>query len=163
MISKIKATLVLKAALVVMGLLALAFAAFALPYIYKGGTADFPYATNAILGITIVLYAVVLLYLYVLLQSWQLLVYIDRNIGFSKLSVVAFRHIKYAAFIGGMLLILVFVPLLYPIAEEDDAPGLLLYGFMLACVPFVVSVFAGVLEQLFQNAVEIKSENDLTV
>lgn len=56
-----------------------------------------------------------------------------------------------------------FVPLLYPIAEEDDAPGLLIYGFLFACIPFVVSVFAAVLEKLFQNAVDIKYENDLTI
>lgn len=163
MLFNIKATLVLKVALVVMGLLALVFAIVALPYVYKGGSLEFPYATTAILGITIVLYAVIVLYLYVLLKSWQLLVYIDRNTGFSKLSVTAFKHIKYAAFVGGMLLMLVFVPCLYPIAEVDDAPGLLVYGFMLACVPFVVSVFAGVLQQLFQHALDIKSENELTV
>ena len=56
-----------------------------------------------------------------------------------------------------------FVPLLYPIAVGYHALGLLILGFLFACIPFVVSVFAAVLEKLFQNAVDIKSENDLTV
>ncbi len=55
------------------------------------------------------------------------------------------------------------VPLLFPIAEADDAPGLLLIGFAIAWGPIVVSIFAAVLEKLLQSALEIKSENDLTV
>lgn len=160
---KNSSTLLLKTALVFMGLVVLAVAVFALPYLYKGAIIEFPYATNAILGIVIVLYAVVVPYLFVLLQSWKLLVLIDQNLGFSQFSITAFRRIKYAALVGGLLLMIGFLPLLYPIAEEDDAPGLLIYGFLIACIPFVVSVFAAVLEKLFQNAVDIKSENDLTV
>ncbi len=156
-------TLLLKATLVFMGLIVLALAVFALPNFYKGALAEFPYAPNSILGIVIVLYAVAAPYFFVLLQSWKLLVLIDQNIGFSKFSVRAFRNIKYASLIGGILLMIGFVPMLFPIAEEDDAPGLLLYGFLFACIPFVVSVFAAVLEKLFHNAVEMKSENDLTI
>jgi hypothetical protein len=55
------------------------------------------------------------------------------------------------------------VPLLYPFADQDDAPGVLIVGFVIACVPIVVSVFAAVMEKLFKNAIQIKSENDLTV
>lgn len=160
---KKSSSLLLKTTLVFMGLIVLALAVFALPYLYKGALAEFPYAPNAILGIVIVLYAVAVPYFFVLLQSWKLLVLIEQNIGFSKFSVTALRNIKYASFIGGLLLMIGFVPLLYPIAEEDDAPGLLLYGFLFACIPFVVSVFAAVLEKLFENAVNMKSENDLTI
>lgn len=146
-----------------MGLIVLLIAVFALPNIYKGALAEFPYAPIAILGIVLVLYAVVVPYIFVLQQSWKLLVLIDQNISFSIFSVNAFRNIKYASLIGGLLLMIGFVPLLYPIAEVEDAPGLLIYGFLFACIPFVVSVFAAVLEKLFQNAVTIKSENELTI
>lgn len=156
-------TLLLKITLVVMGLIVLALAIFALPHLYTGALAEFPYAPNSILVIVIVLYAVTLPYFFVLLQSWKLLVLIDQGKGFSKLAVSAFRNIKNSSFIGGLLLMIGFVPMLYPIAQEDDAPGLLVYGFVFACLPFVVSVFAAVLEKLFLNAVEIKSENDLTI
>lgn len=156
-------TLLLKTTLIIIGLSVLALVIFALPKLYKGALAEFPYAQNAILGIVIVLYALAVLYFFVLWQSWKLLVLIDQNKGFSKFSIVAFRNIKYASLIGGLLLIIGFVPLLFPIADEDDAPGLLLYGFLFACIPFIVSVFAAVLEKLFQNAVDMKSENDLTI
>ncbi|MGE0566469.1 MAG: DUF2975 domain-containing protein [Bacteroidia bacterium] len=156
-------TLLLKTTLIFMGLIVLALAVFALPNLYKGASLEFPYAPNCILGIIIVMYAVTVPYFFVLWQSWKLLVLIDQNKGFSKSSVAAFRIIKYASLIGGLLLMIGFVPLLYPIAEKDDAPGLLIYGFLFACIPFVVSVFAAVLEKLFQNAVDMKYENDLTI
>lgn len=160
---KKSSTLLLKTTLVFMGLIVLALTVFALPKLYIGALAEFPYAPNAILGIVIVLYAVAFPYFFVLQQSWKLLILIDQNRSFSKFSVTAFRNIKYASLIGGLLLMIGFVPLLYPIAEEDDAPGLLIYGFLFACIPFVVSVFAAVLQKLFQNAVDIKFENDLTI
>ena len=160
---KKSSTLLLKTTLVFMGLIVLALVVFALPNLYKGALAEFPYAPNAILGIVIVLYAIAAPYFFVLWQSWKLLVLIDQNIAFSKFSVTAFRNIKFASLFGGLLVLIGLVPLLYPIAEKDDAPGLLIYGFLFACIPFVVSVFAAVLEKLFQNAVDMKSENDLTV
>lgn len=156
-------TLLLKTTLVFIGLIVVALAVFALPSLYKGALVEFPYAPNAVMGIVIVLYAVAVPYFFVLRQSCRLLVLIDQNVGFSVYSVKAFRNIKYASLIGCVLLMIGFVPLLYPIAEEDDAPGLLVFGFLFACIPFVVSVFAAVLEKLFQNAVDMKSENDLTI
>ena len=45
------------------------------------------------------------------------------------------------------------VPLLYPIAEVDDAPGLLLMGFAMACIPIVVAVSAEVLEMLVKSKI----------
>jgi ABC-type tungstate transport system substrate-binding protein len=52
---------------------------------------------------------------------------------------------------------------LYPIADADDAPGLIIIGAAIACAPVVIAVFAAVLERLLQSAIDLKSENDLTV
>lgn len=162
-IIKTGSTLLLKTTLVLMGLVGLAIAIFVLPNFYEGALAEFPYAPKSILTIVVALYAVTLPYFFVLLQSWKLLVLIDKSIAFSLNAVHAFRNIKFASFLGCLLLMIGFVPFLYPIAEVEDAPGLLLYGFLFACIPFVVSVFAALLEKVFQNAVEMKSENDLTI
>jgi hypothetical protein len=56
-----------------------------------------------------------------------------------------------------------FVPPLFPIADVDDAPGLIIMGMVVACAPISIAVFAAVLEKLLKSAIEIKSENDLTV
>jgi hypothetical protein len=155
-------TLFLKATVVAMGLIALAIAIFALPSIWKGGSAEFPTASTALLLIVIGLYATTVPFFVALWQTLKLLSYIDKNTAFSDLSVRALKNIKNCAmviatiYIGG-------VPLLLPIAEADDAPGLLLLGAAIACAPVVVAVFAATLQRLLQNAIEMKSENELTV
>ena len=45
----------------------------------------------------------------------------------------------------------------------DDAPGLIIIGMAIAGGAFVVAVFASVLKRLLQDAVNVKSENDLTI
>ncbi len=156
-------TRLLKATLAFMGLIVLAIAIFAFPSLYKGARAEFPMASISILVIMTVLYLVIIPYFIVLWQSWKLLTLIDQNLGFSAFSISAFKNIKNASLVGGLLLMCGFVPFLFPIADADDAPGLIIYWFFLACIPFIVSVFAAVLEMLFQNAVDMKSENDLTI
>ena len=144
------------------GLGVLAFSIFALPAMWKGGSEEFPAASRAIFLIMIGLYATAVPFFIALWQTLKLLSYIDQNKAFSELSVSALRNIKYCAiiitilYIGG-------VPLLIPIAEADDAPGLVLMGMVVACAPIVVAVFATVLQRLLQNAIDIKSENELTV
>ena len=55
------------------------------------------------------------------------------------------------------------MPILFQIADADDAPGLVLMGMVIVCAPIVIAVFAAVLQRLLQSAIAIKSENDLTV
>jgi hypothetical protein len=97
-----------------------------------------------------------------LYETIKLLDYIDKGTAFSDLSVKALRHIKDCGIVIGITF-MALLPLLYPTTQEEDAPGLLLFGFAFACAPFVISVFAAVLEKLLQDAINIKSENDLTV
>jgi hypothetical protein len=155
-------TIFLKVALVVIGLIVLALCIFGLPAIWKGASAEFPMAGNAIFLIMIGLYATTAPFFIALWQMFTLLNYIDQNKAFSDLSVKALRSIKRCATIIAILYI-AGVPLLFPIAEADDAPGLLLIGMVIAAAPAVVAVFAAVLERLLQNAIEMKKEFELTV
>lgn len=155
-------TFILKLSVFAIGLIVLALCIFALPSAWKNGPLEFP-GTNFIFHIIVVGMYIAAIPFYILLwQTLKLLSYIDKNIAFSQLSVEALRKIKYCAFVIGALYISG-TPLLLPIAEIDDAPGLLPIGLAFACVPIVVGVFAAVLEKLLQNAIDMKSENDLTV
>jgi hypothetical protein len=95
-------------------------------------------------------------------QAWLLLIYLDKKKPFSSESVTALKYIKYAAFVIAAVFV-VAMPLLYWIAEQDDAPGLIIVGMVFAATPAVVGVFAGVLQSLIQKARDLKAENDLTV
>jgi hypothetical protein len=108
------------------------------------------------------LYATAALFYTALYQALNLLKYIDHSTAFSELSAKALRKIKYSG-VGMSAIYLLGMPVVYLVAEKDDAPGLILMAFAYSCAPIVVSVFAAVLEKLVRSAIDIKSENDLTV
>ncbi|MDP2586296.1 MAG: DUF2975 domain-containing protein [Candidatus Komeilibacteria bacterium] len=155
-------TIFLRIAVIFLGLVALALYIFALPAIYKGGSAEFPMASLALLIIVCILYAMAIPFFIALWQTLKLLSYIDHNRAFSDLSVQALNNIKYCASIYAVLAF-VCVPLVVPIADADDAPGAIVYAAALACAPVAVAVFAAILQKLLREALDIKSENDLTV
>lgn len=152
----------LRFAIFIIGLGVLALCVFALPEMWKGGSEEFPTASLAVFLIMIGLYLTAIPFFAALWQALKLLKYIDQNKALSDLSVKALKNIKYCAIIISILYI-GGVPLLLPIAEADDAPGLMVFGAAIACTPIVVAVFTAVLQKLLQSAIDIKSENDLTI
>jgi hypothetical protein len=97
-----------------------------------------------------------------LYQVLKLLSYIGKNKAFSELSVKALKNIKYCAIVISTLYV-VMMPFVYLIAEKDDAPGLIIMGMVPIFASMIIAVFAAVLQRLFQDAIDIKSENDLTI
>lgn len=107
-------------------------------------------------------YLTVAPFLIVLWQTLKLLSYIDRGTAFSERSVKALKLIKYAAVTIGALYALI-LPTMYQAAQTEDAPGVMLIGLVLTCAPLAIGVFAAVLQKVLRSAIDIKSENDLTV
>ncbi|MEK5645211.1 MULTISPECIES: DUF2975 domain-containing protein [Paenibacillus] len=155
-------TLFLKVAVFLIGLPILALCIFVVP-----GIADFAaelYPDHAYLKYLVFadLYASAIPFYLALYQSFRLLIYIDRNEAFSELSVRALKNIKYCA-VAISILYVAGLPLLYLIAEADDAPGVILIGLVIIFASMVIAFFAAVLQRLLKEAIDIKSENDLTV
>jgi hypothetical protein len=158
-------TLFLKAAVILMGMPILALCIFLLPQIaveafeHAGNGATLAYV---VFGILIVMYGSTIPFYIALYQAFKLLRYIDKNLAFSELSVIALKNIKKCAItISGMYVVA--LPLVFIIAEWDDAPGLVLVGMVVVGASMVIAVFAAVLQRLLKEAIDIKSENDLTV
>lgn len=97
-----------------------------------------------------------------LYNAFRLLIYIDKNIAFSELSVRALTNIKNCAITISTVYVLI-MPFVYLLAEKDDAPGLILFGSILLFASLIIAVFAALLQKLLKNAIDIKEENDLTV
>lgn len=97
-----------------------------------------------------------------LYQSLKLLSYIDNNKAFSHFSIKALNTIKQCGIIIGTLYG-VGMPYIFIVAERDDAPGVVLLGLIFTFSPFAVAVLAVILQKLLQNAIDLKSENELTV
>jgi hypothetical protein len=155
-------TLFLKAAVFLIGLPVLALCIFVVPEIADFAVELYPDSAYMKYLVLIDLYATAIPFYFALYQAFKLLSYIDMNKAFSELSIKAIKNIKYCAITFGSLYA-VGMPLYYLIAEADDAPGIILIGLAIIFASFVVTVFAAVLQKLLQNAIEIKSENDLTV
>lgn len=97
-----------------------------------------------------------------LYQTIQLLRFIDKNSAFSHASVRALQVIKYAA-ISISALYTLGMPYIFIVADRDDAPGVILIGLVIILASFAVAVFAAVLQSLLHHAIDIKTENELTV
>jgi hypothetical protein len=96
-------------------------------------------------------------------QIWKLLNLIDQNKAFTNASVKTMKNVKYCGFIISALFA-TWMPLVFHAAQNEDAPGMILiFGAIFVGIPFVIAIFAGVAQRLFQNAIDIKKENDLTV
>ena len=98
-----------------------------------------------------------------LYQAFKLLGYVRRNAIFSTRAVGALRTIKYCAIVlivtvgGAEGYIFVFV------RGKDDIAGGVAMGLAMIFLSAVAGTGAAVFERLLQKAVDMKTENDLTV
>jgi hypothetical protein len=96
-----------------------------------------------------------------LFNGFKLLGFAGKNHVFSMAAVKSMRTIKFCALaLAGFVAIAVLVILRN---ESDDAAGGVVMGVLIAFVSIVISAAAALFERVLQSAVDIKSENDLTV
>lgn len=97
-----------------------------------------------------------------LYQVFMLLGYVDGNKVFSLSSVNAVKNIKYCAIafssfiVLGILYLKLFV-------RGDDSAGVTSLGIFIIFASIVIATAFAVFQRLLQNAIDLKSENDLTV
>lgn len=99
-----------------------------------------------------------------LYQAFKLLGYVARNEVFSQRSVKALRTIKYCAltliaFLAGAEAFFFLVQR----GKGEDIAGGVMMGLILIFICVVIGTAAALFERTLQSAVELKSENDLTV
>jgi hypothetical protein len=96
-----------------------------------------------------------------LYQAFKVLGNAGKNEEFSPSAVRSLRTIKYCAIalVGFVAVGEVFIML----GESDDRAGGVFMGILITFASIVVATAMSVLERAVQNAVDIKSENDLTV
>ncbi|MFD9625839.1 DUF2975 domain-containing protein [Peribacillus muralis] len=155
-------TLFLKIAVILIGLPVLALCIFLVPEIARFAVELFPNIPFLNVLVFIYMYVTAIPFYVALYQALKLLSYIDKNKAFSDLSVMALKKIKYCAMTISSLYV-VGMPFFYFMAELDDAPGIIVIGLVIIFASMVIAVFAAVLQRLLKNAIDIKSENDLTV
>ena len=98
-----------------------------------------------------------------LYQAFKLLGYIGQNKVFSLNSVKALRTIKYCAIILSILIVMAALYIRIFHAKDDDPAGFIAIAILATFISIVIATAAAVFERTLQSAVDIKSENDLTV
>ena len=94
-------------------------------------------------------------------QAFKMLGYAGQNRIFSQPAVQALRTIKLCAMaiIGFVAVGEIFIML----SNSDDRAGGVFMGILITFGSVVIATAAAMFERILQNAVDIKSENDLTV
>ena len=96
-----------------------------------------------------------------LFQAFKVLGYARRDNVISQAAVNAMRTIKLCAilfigFVAGAILFIMF-------NGDDDRAGAVAMGILITLGSIIVATAAATFEGILQNAVDLKSENDLTV
>jgi hypothetical protein len=96
-----------------------------------------------------------------LYNGFKVLGYAGQDKVFSQAAVKALRTIKFCAiamigFVAGAEIFIL-------MSDSDDAAGGVVMGGVIAFGSIVMATAAAMFERILRNAVEIKSENDLTV
>lgn len=96
--------------------------------------------------VLIVLYAALIPFSFALYNTFKLFNCIKKNKACSELSVKALKNIKYCAIIISVLYV-IGMPVLFLVAEIDDAPGLILFGFYVIIASLLSAVLAAFLQK----------------
>jgi len=96
-----------------------------------------------------------------LYQAFKVLGYAAENKIFSQEAVKALRTIKYCAL--AIISFVVVSVIFMSFADQDDRPAGVFMRILVAFPSVVIATAAAIFERILQNAVDIKSENDLTI
>ena len=108
-------------------------------------------------------YAASIAFFVALYKAFRLLGYIGQNKIFSPESVKALKGIKFCAITLVTLIVAAGVYIKIFHSKEDDPAGFLAICIVTTFVSIVVATATAIFEKLLQNAIDMKSENDLTI
>lgn len=148
------------------GLAALAGCLILLPELARENLVDHPSSvalTYSFLGGG---YILAIPFFVALYQTHHLLHLIDQNKAFSQQAIKALANIKHCAMVFSVMVVIAVVAGISVIRSVDpteDITFLIPLGFILTFLSSIIAIFVAVLQKLLQDAVTMKSENDLIV
>jgi hypothetical protein len=108
-------------------------------------------------------YATSIAFFVALYKAFKLLGYIGQNKVFSSNAVKALKSIKYCAMVLSALIVTAGLYIRIFHNKEDDPAGFLAICIVTTFVSVVIATAAAIFEKILQNAIDMKSENDLTI
>jgi hypothetical protein len=154
-------TIFLKIFVFLIGIAVLAFCILWLPWSAGNAAQMNPGLAYLKYPVLIGLYITAVPFFFALYKALKILGYIDSGKAFSELSVGALKQIKYCAVMISIMYAGGTSALLLSIREEHLQIAAV--GSLVFLASAVVAVFAAVLQKLLEEAMDMKSENDLTI
>lgn len=108
-------------------------------------------------------YAASIVFFVALYKAFKLLGYIGQNKVFSTNAVGTLKSIKYCAIVLSILIVTAGLYIKISHNKEDDPAGFLAICIVTTFASIVVATAAAIFEKILQNAIDMKSENDLTI
>ncbi|MDB5019549.1 MAG: hypothetical protein JWQ28_676 [Pedobacter sp.] len=108
-------------------------------------------------------YAASIAFFVALYKAFKLLGYIRQNNVFSSNSVGALKSIKYCAIALSILIVAAGIYIILFHDKDDDPAGFISLCVLTTFVSIIVATTAAIFEKILQNAIDLKSENDLTI
>ncbi len=108
-------------------------------------------------------YAASIAFFLALFNAFKLLGLIGQNKAFTAESVTTLRNIKYCALALSVMIVAGALYILIAHDKEDDAAGFLTVSIVTTLISIVVATAAAIFQKILQNAIDLKSENDLTI
>jgi hypothetical protein len=108
-------------------------------------------------------YAASIAFFVALYKAFRLLGYIGQNKVFSSSSVKTLKSIKYCAIVLAVLIVMAGLFIKLSHNKDDDPAGFLAMCIVTTFVTVTIATAAAIFERILQNAVDMKSENDLTI
>ncbi len=153
-------TIFLKIAVLLVGTIVFFLCVFFLPWLANDTANMYPEFAFLQYPVLLGLYVTTIPFFIALYQALKILKLIDHEAAFSESSVNILNFIKYCAITISILYVIGSILLMLQNALH---PGIAIVGFIIIFASVVIAVFVGVLQKLLRNALDIKSENDLTV
>ena len=108
-------------------------------------------------------YAASIAFFIALYKAFKLLGYVRQNKVFSSNSVKTLKSLKYCAIVLSIAIVTAGLFIRISHNKEDDPAGFLAICIVTTFVTIIVATAAAIFERILQNAVDMKSENDLTI
>ena len=150
----------LKCAIYFIGLVVFGLCVFWLPMMANEMAALEPTLAYLKFPVLIGIYMTAIPFFYALYQAISLLNLINQEHAFSKEAILSLKGVKSSAI---YIVIIYVIGLVFLGSQSALHPGIALMGLTIIFTSILITVFTAVLQELFRSALEIKSENDLTV
>lgn len=152
----------LKGAVVLSGIIVSALILFFLSAVFSDAAAGSAKMAYVLYGISTIMSLTLIPFIAVLYQVFKLLNYAGSENIFSNLAVECLNKINRYAYIISIMYAFM-MPLVFIVAEVDDAPGAILYGMILVLTPvgvaFLSDLFKKLLKQVIDMQIKISGKN----